>query len=165
MPWRVVTRRLGRAGAAKQREARQRDWDHQYGEGAWAIGYVIEGAFISQEEALSSIYYKSYEAHLDAHPEEVAELIATAKVLHNPHAAATTGVDLQVPAITEYLKRRGLSLQGREAVDIGTWQGKASHPLSVRLSPLTIRVIGDPDTTLEQFWQERKCLAVWEDDD
>ena len=47
-------------------------------------------------------------------------------------------------------------------MDIGSWKKQASHPISIRLSPLQIHVIGDPKMTLEQFWQERKCLAVWE---
>jgi hypothetical protein len=55
------------------------------------------------------------------------------------------------------------NVQGAEVVDIGSWEGQASHPISVRLSPLHIKVTGDPKMTLEQFWQERKCLAVWVD--
>jgi hypothetical protein len=73
-----------------------------------------------------------------------------------------SGVDLQVPAILAYLQRHGLRLQGAEVVDIGSWQGRASHAISIRLSPLHVKVTGDPKTTLEQFWQEKKCLAVWE---
>ena len=84
-------------------------------------------------------------------------------MLRNPHAEATTGVDLQVPAILAYLERHGLQLQGSEVVDIGTWQGRASHPISVRLSPLHVRVAGDRKMTLEQFWQRKKCLAIWDD--
>jgi len=72
-------------------------------------------------------------------------------------------VDLQVPAIMTYLACHGLRLQGTEIVDIGSWIGQASHAISVHLSPLHIKVTGDPKTTLEQFWQERKCLAVWKD--
>ena len=87
----------------------------------------------------------------------------TAKVLRNPHAVATTGVDLQVPAIMSYLKQRGIALQGTEVVDIGSY-GERSHALSVRLSPVTIKVFGDSSMTLEKFWQNKKCLAVWEDD-
>ncbi len=162
MPWRVIRRRLGKAGPRERRLARQREWDRQYGEGNWEIGYFIEGEFISQETALESIYYKSYELHFTEHPEDLAGLISLAKVLRNPHAEATTGVDLQVPAILEYLHRNNLALQGTEVVDIGSWNGIASHPISIRLSPLSIRVVGDPKTTLEQFWQEEKCLAVWE---
>jgi hypothetical protein len=84
--------------------------------------------------------------------------------LRNPHAEATTGVDLQVPAIMNYLERHGRRLQGTEVVDIGSWKGQASHAISVRLSPLHIHVVGDSKMTLEQFWQEKKCLAVWEDE-
>jgi hypothetical protein len=164
MPWNVITRRLGKAGGLKERSARQRDWDRQYGEGNWAIGYLLKGEFMSQEEALEAVYYRSYEEHFAAHPDDLEELLATAKTLHNPHAAATTGVDLQVPAITEYLRRHGLVLCGKEVVDIGSWQGKASHALSVRLSPLTIQAAGAEGFTLEQFWQEKKCLAVWTDE-
>jgi hypothetical protein len=162
MPWRVIQRRIGKAGPRARRLARQREWDEQLGEGNWEIGYVIDGAFVSQETALDSIYYKSYELHFAKHPEDLAELIALAKNLRNPHAEATTGVDLQVPAILEYLSRNNLTLQGKEIVDIGSWHGIASHPISIRLSPLSVQVIGDPKTTLEQFWQDEKCLAVWE---
>src|SRR5262245_58519098 len=131
MGWRVVERRLGRAGGVKQREARQREWDRKYGADAWAIGYIIDDAFVRQEEALETVYYRSYEQHFADHPEDLAALISLARVLRNPHAEATTGVDLQVPAISDYLKRHGLALQGREVVDIGTWNGAASHPISV----------------------------------
>jgi hypothetical protein len=45
---------------------RQRDWDRKYGEGQWAVGYVIDGAFVLQEAALDSIYNRSYEEHFAA---------------------------------------------------------------------------------------------------
>jgi hypothetical protein len=161
MPWEVVERKIGRAGSEKQRAARQREWDRHYGADNWAVGYVIDGAFVLQEEALESVYYRSYEAHFRDHPGDLQELIALAKVLRNPHAEATTGVDLQVPAIMRYLAQHGLQLRGDEVVDIGTWQGQRSHPISVRLSPLHVRCVLDPKRTLEEWWQSRKCLAVW----
>jgi hypothetical protein len=164
MGWTIVERRIGRAGGARQRNARQQEWDRKYGDESWQVGYVIDGQFISQEDALESIYYRSYEDHFAAHPQDLQELIATAKALRNPHAEATTSVDLQVPAIMSYLERHGLKLEGSEIVDIGSWEGKASHPMSVRLSPLHIPVTGDPKMTLENFWQSKKCLAVWEDE-
>jgi hypothetical protein len=165
MSWRVVERHIGRAGGLRQREARQRDWDRKYGEGNWQVGYVLGGRFIPQEEALESVYYRSYAEHFAAHPEGLEELLRLARVLRNPHAEATTGVDLQVPAILTYLERHGLRLRGTEVVDIGSWQGKASHPISVRLSPLHIRLAGTPKMTLERFWQGKKCLAVWDEED
>ena len=164
MGWKVVERRIGKAGSLKQRTGRQREWDCKYGTDCWEVGYLVDGHFISQEEALETIHYRSYEQHFAEHPADLEELIRVAKVLRNPHALATTGVDLQVPAITDYLKRHGLTLQGREVVDIGSWEGQASHALSVRLSPLSIRVVGDPKMTLEQCWQEKKCLAVWNEE-
>lgn len=163
MPWRVVERKIGRAGGVQQRTNRQREWDRQYGEGNWQVGYVIGGNFVPQENALESIYYKSYEAHFAVHPEDLDELVLLAKTLRNPHAEATTGVDLQVPAILAYLERHGRHLQGTERVDIGSWKGQASHALSIRLSPLHVRMAGNPKVTLEQFWQEKKCLAIWEE--
>jgi hypothetical protein len=163
MGWEVVERRIGKAGPLKRREARQREWDRKYGEGNWEVGYVIDGEFVRQDDAFESVYLRSYEEHFRQHPEDLDELIRVAKTLRNPHAEATTGVDLQVPAILEYLHRNGLRLQGREVVDIGSWQGQASHALSIRLSPLQVRVVGDPDRTLEQFWQDRKCLAAWQE--
>jgi hypothetical protein len=165
MGWRVVDRRIGRAGGLKQRTARQRDWDRAYGEGNWAVGYVIDGEFVLQDDAIERVYYASYEQYLDAHPDDVEELTRLAKQLRNPHALATTGVDLQVPAIMDYLRRHDLRLRGTVNVDIGSWQGQASHPISVRLSPLQIPVAGNPKMTLEKYWQSKKCLAVWSDDD
>ena len=164
MPWRIVERKIGRAGGLRQRTARQREWDRRYGEDNWQVGYLIDGRFVTQEDALESVYYRSYEEHFAAHPEDLQELTGLAREMRNPHAEATTGVDLQVPAIRAYLDRHGLELRGSAVLDIGTWQGRASHPLSIRLSPLHIRVAGDPKMTLDQFWQNRKCLAIWEDD-
>ena len=74
MPWRVVEKKIGRAGGLQQRTARQREWDGQYGEDNWEVGYVIDGEFVPQNEALESIYYRSYEEHFAAHPEDLEEL-------------------------------------------------------------------------------------------
>jgi len=164
MAWRVVERRIGRAGGIRQRNERQRQWDKKYGEDSWQVGYLINGDFTPQEEALESIYYKSYEEHFASHPQDLEELLNLVRALRNPHAEATTSVDLQVPTIMTYLERNGLKLRGSEVVDIGTWEGQASHPISVRLSPLHIQVTGDPKMTLEGFWQSKKCLAVWDED-
>lgn len=163
MPWKIADRRIGRAGGVRERTTRQREWDRKYGEGMWAIGYLVEGEFVEQEEAISLFYNPSYAKHFEDHPEDLEELCSLAKVLRNPHSEATTGVDLQVPAIMEYLEKGGLTLRGTEVVDIGTWKGEASHPISVRLSPLHIKCCLKSDWTLEKFWQERKVLAVWED--
>jgi hypothetical protein len=162
MPWRVVEKKIGSAGGLHERTARQREWDRKYGEDNWEVGYVIDGEFVPQAEALESVYQRSYEEHFDAHPIDLEELVRTAKRLRNPHAEATTGVDLQVPAIMTYLGRHGLALRGEDVVDVGSWEGRASHPISIRLSPLTIRATGEPKLTLEQFWQQKKCLAVWD---
>jgi hypothetical protein len=163
MSWKVVKKRLGRAGGVKERTARQHEWDRKYGEGKWAVGYMLDGKFLSHEEAVEEIYQHSYNTYLSAHPEDIAELTQKARRLRNPHAEATTGVDLQVPAILRYLKEHNHTLQGEEVVDIGTWQGKASHPISVRLSPLHLPCAHQPGKTLEEFWQEEKCLAIWEE--
>lgn len=165
MSWQVVERKIGKAGGLKERTARQREWDRRYGEGNWCIGYVIDGEFVIQEDALDSIYYRSYEEHFANHPNDLNELIHLAKKLRNPHAESTTGVDLQVPAIMRYLGENDLALQGTEIVDIGSWQGHASHPISIRLSPVQIKVVGNPKMTLENFWQSKKCLAIWEPDE
>jgi len=162
MAWNIVERRIGKAGNIKQRQKRQRQWDEKY-DAIWEIGYVVDGTFITQEEAFKHIYAPSYEDHFDKHPEDLQELIQTAKALRNPHAIKTGGVDLQVPAIMQYLEKHGLALQGKEIVDIGSF-GSRSHKISVRLSPLTIKAIGQKKMTLEQFWQKKKCLAVWEED-
>jgi hypothetical protein len=163
MAWKIIERKLGRAGSVKQRLARQRDWDRTYGEGNWEIGYVLDGIFVDQVTAFEKIYYQSYVEHFRNHPEDLTELLQTAKKLRNPHAEATTGVDLQIPAITQFLQRHDLKLSGNELVDIGSWQGQASHTISIRLSPLHIKAAHYPTMTLEQFWQEKKCLAIWQE--
>jgi hypothetical protein len=164
MSWQIVMRRLGRAGGIKERNARQREWDREYGEGNWAIGYIIDDKFVLQDDAIDLIYYKSYEQHFRDRPQDLEELLNLAKEIRNPHSEATTGVDLQVPAITEYLSKHNLKLQGKEIVDVGSWNGEASHAISIRLSPLHIKVVGDPKMTLEKFWQSKKCLAIWIED-
>ena len=160
--WKIVERNIGRAGGIKKRKARQLQWDMQYGPDQWEVGYEVDGKFLQQTEALETVYYQSYVAHFEQHPEDLDELIKTAKTLRNPHAEATTGVDLQVPAVLDYLKRHDLTLQGNDVVDIGSWGGQRSHAISIRLSPLTIRCVLDPDFTLEGWWQDKKCLAVIE---
>lgn len=164
MAWKVVERNIGRAGGLKRRTHRQWEWDKKYGEGMWEVGYVIDGSFVPQREALHSVYYKSYEHHFTLHPEDLEELITLAKKLRNPHAEATTGVDLQVPAIMKYLEEHNLTLKGTQIVDIGTWKGQRSHPVSERLSPLHIKCILNTKMTLEKWWQKKKCLAVWIDE-
>lgn len=161
MTWKIVERKIGKAGNIKQQHKRQQEWNQKYGEN-WQIGYFIDNEFITQENALEVIYYKSYEEHFAFHPQDLEELIQTAKTLRNPHSEITGGVDLQVPAIYKYLKNKNLQLQGNEVVNIGTY-GSRSHKLSVRLSPLTIKVTGNPNMTLEKFWQDKKCLVVWDD--
>ena len=160
MAWKNVERKIGKAGDIKQQRKRQSEWDKKYGEN-WIIGYVIEGDFVSQEDAMELIYYKSYEEHFENNPNDLNELIQTAKSLRNPHSELTGGVDLQVPTIYKYLERKGLKLLGKEVVDIGTY-GNRSHKISVRLSPLTISAYGY-NMTLEKFWQDKKCLAIWEE--
>ena len=165
MSWKVVERNIGKAGSYKRRIAKQKEWDRKYGDGNWTIGYFIDGEFVSQDDAIESVYYKSYENHFENHPKDLEELINTAKKLNNPHAQATTGVDLQTPAIINYLEKNNLKLKGSEMVDIGSWQGKSSHKISIRLSPLHIKCAINPKITLEKFWQKKKCLVIWEDDE
>lgn len=165
MPWTIIKRRLGIAGGRKQRHARQKQWDTRYGESQWAIGYLIDGDFMLQEDAIQHVYNASYAAHFENHPSDLDELIKLARMLRNPHARATTGVDLQVPAIMDYLKKQGLILRGKEVVDIGSWKGQASHPISTRLNPNQIKCVLNPSLTLEAFWQKKKCLAVWKDEE
>ena len=160
MAWKIVERKIGKAGGLKQRTQRQREWDKKYGDGNWETGYILDGEFVSQEEAFNTVYCKSYQEHFANNPEDLEELINLACKLRNPHAEATTGVDLQVPAIMKYLSDNNIKLKGSEIVDIGSY-GTRSHAISIRLSPLTIRCCLNPKISLEKFWQEKKCLAVW----
>jgi len=163
MAWKIIERKIGKAGGFKQRTKRQMEWNQKYGEGNWETGYLIEGEFISQEVALDTIYYKSYQEHFANNPDDLDKLINLACKLRNPHSEATTGVDLQVPTIMKYLSDNNLKLKGNEVVDIGSY-GSRSHPISIHLSPLTIKCCLNPKISLEKFWQDKKCLAIWIDD-
>ena len=88
MPWMVVERKIGRAGGSKRRTAKQREWDDRFGPDNWAVGYVIDGEFVLQDDALESVYYRSYEAHFRDHPDDLAELVTLAKVLRKGRAVA-----------------------------------------------------------------------------
>lgn len=111
MSWKIVERKIGQGGDLKRCQKRQREWGKKYGDN-WMIGYRIEGESVSQQDAWDSIYYESYRAHFETHPDDLQELIDMAKMLKNPHSELTGGVDLQVPAIMEYLDRNGLQLAG-----------------------------------------------------
>jgi len=163
MAWKIVERKIGKAGGLKQRSQRQREWDKKYGEGNWETGYTIDGEFVSQEKAFDTVYYKSYQEHFKNNPADLEELIHLAKKLRNPHSEMTSAVDLQVPAIMKYLDENNLTLNGKEIVDIGSY-GTNSHAISIRLSPLTIKCCLDSKITLEKFWQDKKCLAIWTED-
>ncbi len=56
MAWIIVKRKLGRAGGKGEREKRQEQWNKKYGEGLWAIGYVVNDTFMMQEECLDMVY-------------------------------------------------------------------------------------------------------------
>src|SRR5262249_11192732 len=148
MPWQVVERRIGRAGGRGRREARQRDRDRKDGEGNRAVGYGVARALPTPEEAVEAVYYRRHPEDFAAPPPHLPALLSLARALRNPHAEATSGVDLQTPAILAYLQRHGLELRGSEVVDVGTWNGAASHPLSVCLSPLQVRCCLDPKLSL-----------------
>jgi len=40
----------------------------------------------------------------------------------------------------------------------------APTAISIRLSPLHIRIVGESKMTLKRFWQTKKCLAFWDED-
>jgi len=43
----------------KASNSARREWDQKYGEGNWAVGYLVDGAFVLQEDALDSIYTRN----------------------------------------------------------------------------------------------------------
>ena len=162
MNFRIVERDIGRAGSLANRQRRGLEWDKRYGLGRWATGYDPDGRFIPYEEAVEALYNRSYEMHFDAHPKDLAELVATASFLYNSHAKRTGSIDLQVPAVEKCLERRGLRLSGKEPVDIGSADYDA---IGNRLSPARVMFLGGINgQTLEGFWQsDAKCLAIRED--
>jgi hypothetical protein len=77
MTWKVVERKIGKAGNIKQQQKRQKEWNRKYGEN-WLIGY-FSIMNLSQEIAFEMIYYKSYEEHFASYPKDLEELVLTAK--------------------------------------------------------------------------------------
>lgn len=165
MPWQVVERNISPTGGVWELAAHKRAWEGKHGRGNWVIGYETERGFITEEAAIEAIYYKSYEEHFDSHPNDLDELVHLAGELRNPHAEAIAGVDLQVPAIMDYLNRNELNLRGPEVVDIGAWDSGTSPPIGIRLSAAHVTAVGNHKMSLEKFWQSKKCLAVWKDQD
>ncbi len=84
MPWTIIERRLVRAGDRKRQQNGQREWTKTYGENR-AVGYVLNGELVLQEDALEQVYVKSYEEHF-ALPRYLDALCALAKTLRNPHS-------------------------------------------------------------------------------
>ena len=164
MPWKVVERKIGRAGGVKQRTARQREWDRQ----------VRRGQLGGRLRHRRRLRPAGRRPGVDLQPELRGTLRrpprgpgGTDPPRQEPAEPARRGDDRRGPASAGDHGLPGAaraSASGTEVVDIGSWKGQASHPISIRLSPLHIQVVGDPKMTLEQFWQERKCLAVWEEE-
>ena len=164
MSWNVVERKIGRAGGVKQRTARQREWDQKYGEDA--LGGRLRHrrrlrpprrcAGVGLLPELRGTFCRSSRRPGGTDPagQDAAESPRRGNDRRGPAGASDHDVSGSPRA----------SLQGNEVMDIGSWKGQASHAISIRLSPLHIKVTGDPKTTLEQFWQEKKCLAVWEEE-
>ena len=80
--------------------------------------------------------------------------------------AQRKAVTLLLPDLTGRLKldeknQRAIPFSVSELKEIAT---KSRAAVRHAESPLHIHVIGDPKITLGQFWQEKKCLAVWEDE-
>ncbi len=68
------------------------------------------------------------------------------------------------PAGAKRIGRRVTLRKDWESVKVSiVEQGQRSHAISARLSPLTIACVLEPKMTLEQWWQKKKCLAVWVD--
>lgn len=158
-----IIEKLGRAGGPKNRQKKKEEWDRKYGEGNWEIVYFYNNKIYTREEALSEFYNKSYYIFLKNNPNITMRLCLLARELYNPHAEATGGVDLQVPAVLEALDRLGRELTGKERIAIGTWgskYGKKYPPISHQLSPFKIPLWCDRRISVEKFWQEYKYLAV-----
>lgn len=56
---------LGKRARSSAGSPEQREWDGKYGEGNWEVGYVLDGRFVSHDEALEAVYYRSYERHFE----------------------------------------------------------------------------------------------------
>ena len=94
--WKIVERRIGRAGGVNERTARQREWTTKYGE-SWTVGYTIDGAFVTQDDALESVYSRSYEHHFAEHPEDLEELYARRRLYGIPTPRRRQGSTSRCP--------------------------------------------------------------------
>jgi hypothetical protein len=158
-----IIEKLGRAGGPEKREKARVEWNKKYGEGNWEIVYFYNGKIYSRDEAMEEFYNKSYYEYLKNHEETLDKLCNMAAMLYNPHAEATEGVDLQVPAVLRSIEELGRKLQGKEIVAIGTYgykDGIKYPPISWELSPFRMPLWCDKKLSVEKFWQEYKYLAV-----
>lgn len=158
-------------------------WDAKYGADTWVTGYEINGVFLPREEALKEIYFRSYYAFLDAHPEMVRSLSSYSGV-YNPHALLSDSTDIQAFCVESYMSDRGWSFGGQSLLPIGAYQpkkmtnrlkskieslglsfnakGKVVYPsLSYELSPFKVPCVLNSEMSIETFWQsDHKCLAL-----
>lgn len=155
-----VLEKIGRAGNFRTRQLTQERWTKQYGN-SWFVGYLYNDKAYTYEEALKEFYNKSYYEFMKNNSEVVEELCNEAKELYNPHAEKTGGVDLQVPAVLEALKKLGKEIHGNKRIAIGTYGAKYGiiyHPLSTTLSPYKVPLWCNKDLSVENFWQSYKYL-------
>lgn len=158
-----IVEKVGRAGNFNKRKSQADRWDQQYGENNWEIVYFYLGKIYLREEALEEFYNKSYYEYLNKNSNIAKELCLQASEIYNPHAEATTGVDLQCPAVSKALEKLRLKLAGNRRIAIGTWNsrnGVVFPPISHKLSPFRVPLWCDPAISVEKFWQDYKYLAV-----
>ncbi|QUH21918.1 hypothetical protein [Alkaliphilus sp. B6464] len=160
-----IVKKIGRAGGPKNREKSKNEWDKKYGVGKWKVVYQYNNEIYTREQALEKFYNRSYYEYLKNHPTTLNNLCNMANSLYNPHADATGGVDLQVPAVYKALEHLNKSLQGAQRIAIGTWgykQGIEYPQISWELSPYKVPLWCNKDISIEVFWQDYKYLAVQE---
>lgn len=180
--YKIVERKIGRAGNRQQIAKKQEVWNKKYGEGNWLTGYEIDGQFRTREFVIREIYDESYFIFLDANPEVVKELVNSGGV-YNPHAILSNSFDIQAATVERYMQSRGLSFEGEGLLPIGSYQPKYNkepvlkkalelglvvqddkivYPkIAYTLNPFNVPCLLNSEESIEVFWQsDIKCLAV-----
>lgn len=142
----------------------EKEFNDKYGKGQWERGFFYENHFYPYLDSVDLLYNVSYTLFLEENPDLVAGLLKSARWIYNSHAQRTGGVDLQVPAIHNFLVSRGLNLNGNSPIDIGDMK---KNTLGNLLGPDKVPFLGGKNgkISLEEFWQSpfHRCVILKEE--
>ena len=172
----VIVQRVGYLGS-KRGEFVER-MNKLYGEGAWTIGYVLDGKALTRDAALE-LYERSYEIFLRNNPSITHRLVNEAREIYDTAPSnVESGLDyhkqedvrshLQDIAIRRAMKNMGLSFEGDKLMQVREADsdfpelspGKVPFvlPKDKIIFPIEYKADWIQPGSVEDFWQNNKFV-------